>query len=120
MNHSVIRFTMGRVLFIFGFLLMAPLLVALLYREPLRFVASWTVAIGLCMVLAMVCLYRPPEKSSVLCKRGLGNLRPALAHLFRHRCDSALFKRLLPHHGGRLLRDLLRINDHRIFRGDRR
>lgn len=62
MNHSVIRFTMGRVLFIFGFLLMAPLLVALLYREPLRFVASWTVAIGLCMVLAMVCLYRPPRK----------------------------------------------------------
>ena len=68
MNHSVIRFILGYVIGFLGLFLMLPVLIALIYHEPVWL--DYAVVALPCLILGIINSYFRPKKFAFYLKEG--------------------------------------------------
>ena len=71
MNHSITRYIMGRVYGVFVLLLLLPLFVSLLYREPIDDIEAWLVTIGISVLLFLIFGRKEPADTTFFAREGL-------------------------------------------------
>lgn len=71
MNHSITRYIMGRVYGVFALLLLLPLFVSLLYREPIDDIEAWLVTIGISVLLFLIFGRKEPTDTTFFAREGL-------------------------------------------------
>lgn len=70
MNLRMIRFLLGRILMVQGALFLVPLLVSLLYSEPLRILGSWFFCLLLCLGIGAGLSLRQPNRKRMFAREG--------------------------------------------------
>lgn len=70
MNFSIVRFTTGRLLQIEAFLLLLPLLVSFIYREPMQYPLSFGAVILILLVIGQLTSRKMPRKTRITTKEG--------------------------------------------------
>lgn len=71
MNHSIVRYVVGRVLGIFALLLLLPLGVALYYHEPNHALLAWILASGFSAALFLIFGLHAPKNTTFYAREGM-------------------------------------------------
>lgn len=71
MNYKALKYILGRLFLVFGFLLLFPLVVSFIYKEPLSLKMSFFWPIVILTVLGIALTYKEEEISQVYAKEGL-------------------------------------------------
>lgn len=70
-NRQMLRYILGRILQIEALLMLLPLTLALIYREPYRHIGIFSLTILICLGLGTALAWRRPEKCSLYTRDGL-------------------------------------------------
>ncbi len=70
-NRQMLRYILGRILQIEALLMLLPLTLALIYREPYRHIGIFSLTILICLGLGTALAWRRPEKRSLYTRDGL-------------------------------------------------
>lgn len=71
MNYGIIRFLIGKFLTATGVTMIAPILVALWYREPLICIFSYAIPMSLMILIGIVASNKPTDRTAYFAREGL-------------------------------------------------
>lgn len=71
MNHSFIRFLIGRLIMVLGLLMIPSVIVSLIFQNDMTVIMSFLASIALCLLIGFVLSYRPPENTIFFAREGL-------------------------------------------------
>ncbi len=70
MNNRIIFYTLGRLIQVFGALLIAPLFVSIYYQEPLTYILSYLMTAVFSVAIGYILSHKKPENSAFYAKEG--------------------------------------------------